>query len=249
MPNHIKAKLKQGQVTIGTWIQLPDPSVAEIIGNSGYDWAAVDIEHGHFSNQTLPNIFRSLEIGGTVPFVRLSKSDPYCVKGVLDAGAKGIILPNILDSQTLSNCVQSAFYPPKGNRGVGFSRANLFGGEFSAYSRDHINNIVIVAQIENIEAIKNLREILKVPDLDAIIIGPYDLSGSMGITAEFENAEFITAMDLITREAKKANVPMGLHIVMPNEKELDEKIREGYQFIAYGTDAVFLFENSRNPKA
>lgn len=244
---NVKEKLKQGQVTLGTWMQLPYPSVAEILGNAGYDWVAVDVEHGHFSKQILPDLFRALELHSTVPFARLAVSSPQDTKIALDAGARGIILPNIIDAETLKHCIQSAYYPPKGNRGVGYSRANLFGKNFNSYAECHVQEITVVAQIENIKAVENIDAILTQEDLDAIIIGPYDLSGSMGITAAFDDPKYLQVIDTILRKTKEHGIPMGMHIVLPNTEQLEAKIRQGYQFIAYGTDAVFLYHNASNP--
>ncbi len=245
--NIVKKKLKNGEPTIGSWIQLADPSVAEIMGQAGYDWIAVDLEHGQISTQNLPNIFRSLELGGTVPFARIAQSKPSDIKTALDAGSKGVILPNIKSADMLNKCIEAAYYPPLGTRGVGYSRANLFGKMFDKYTDSHKSELVIVAQIEDIEAVEHLDQILAVTHLDAIIVGPYDLSGSMGITGQFEHTDFINAMDSVFEKAKFAKIPMGVHIVLPDVQHLLDKINQGYQFIAYGTDAVFLYNSGQNP--
>jgi 2-dehydro-3-deoxyglucarate aldolase len=245
--SRIKKKLESGEVSLGTWMQLPNPSIAEILGQAGYDWVAVDMEHGHFSKENLANVFRGLELGETVPLVRLSQSHPADIKQALDAGAGGIILPNISESVTLERCIQSAYYPPQGHRGVGYSRANLFGKRFNEYASDHVNEILIIAQIEDIEAVKNLDDILQVGNLNGIIVGPYDLSGSMGITGQFDHPDFEQKIAEIASKAKRFWIPMGIHIVLPDEKQLNQTIDKGYQFIAYGTDAVFLYQNAQNP--
>ncbi len=251
MKNHtvkdIKRKLKKGYATIGSWMQLPDTSVAEIMGNSGYDWIAVDLEHGGFSRLILPDIFRSLLIGGTVPFARVAQTQPNDIKQALDAGAQGLILPMIESGKQLEDAISNALYPPKGNRGVGYCRANLFGKDFDRYF-ENSKEILLVAQIEHFQAVSNLDEILSVDGLDAIMVGPYDLSGSMDLTGQFESPQFLKIMEIIVDKASEYKVPMGVHIVQPDRNILESKVLEGYQFIAYGIDSVFLYNSSEKPK-
>ena len=118
----IRLKLCKGQYSIGSWIQLESPSSAEILGNSGYDWVAVDLEHGSISISQIPNIFRSLELRGTLPLARLSEGNPNDCKRALDSGAAGVIIPKIETSEQLKNLIKACKWPPNGNR-VGFSRA------------------------------------------------------------------------------------------------------------------------------
>jgi len=243
----IRSKFKSGQASIGSWMQLPNASVAEIMGKAGYDWVAVDMEHGHFSNQILPDIFRGLELGNTAPFARLAQCHPKDIKLALDAGAKGLIIPMVERADQLRQCIGWAFHPPKGIRGVGYSRRNLFGKKFEPSLEGGLKNTLIVAQIEHIGAVGRLDEILQVEGLDAIMVGPYDLSGSMGITGRFEDPGFVAAMNEISQTAKQYAMPMGVHVVKPLENELQKAISEGYQFIAYGIDAVFLWTSAENP--
>jgi len=248
MIEDIRNKLKNGQSTIGSWMQLPSTSVAEIMGRSGYDWVAVDLEHGAFSIFQLPDIFRALELGGTLPFVRVNQAHQKDIKQALDAGARGLILPMIESGHQLSHSISFAIYPPRGTRGVGYCRANMFGKHFDAYFKS-ADEIFFVAMIEHIRAVRNLDEILSVKGLDAIMVGPYDLSGSMDLTGQFEHPQFLKIMDNISQKAKAHKIPMGLHIVQPDKNHLELKIAEGYQFIAYGIDAVFLYHSAENPMA
>jgi 2-dehydro-3-deoxyglucarate aldolase len=244
---YIKKKLSDGQPTIGSWMQLPDTSVAEIMGKSGYDWVAIDLEHGRFSQQILPDLFRALELGGTVPFVRVARSEVSDVKQALDAGAMGIILPMIESGHQLSKAISAALYPPKGDRGVGYCRANLFGGRFDKYLENIAPEIVIIAQIEHIRAVEVLDEILSLPELSGIMVGPYDLSASMGLTGQFEHPRFVEIMGKINDKTTDYKMPMGLHVVQPDPEELRRKIKEGYQIIAYSVDAVFLYQSAQYP--
>jgi 2-dehydro-3-deoxyglucarate aldolase len=237
--NSIRRTLKNNEISVGSWIQLPHSSVAEIMGNSGYDWVAVDLEHGSVSHHQLPDLFRAIELGNTLPLVRLAQCDSRDCKMALDAGAGGVIVPMIETAQQLVRIRDACRWPPAGLRGVGFSRANLFGRYFQDY-RDEAQAPLLVAMIEHIKAVDRLEEILEVKGLDAIFIGPYDLSASMGITGEFELSEFCEVMEKIRRLCKKFNVPSGMHIIHPSQSELSARIEEGYQFIAYSLDSVML---------
>jgi 2-dehydro-3-deoxyglucarate aldolase len=243
----IRDQMANKGVTLGSWMQIDSPSVAEIMGAAGYDWVAVDLEHGQFSLAGLPNIFRALSLGNTLPFARLARGGEKEIKQALDAGAKGLIIPKVASAEMMENCMAWAFYPPKGTRGVGYSRANLFGKRFDQYANSHGNGIFMVAQIESMAGVDHLPKILAVQGLDAIIIGPYDLSGSMGMTAEFDRPEFKAALKRIQKSCREAKKACGIHVVLPDEKDLADKITQGYQFIAYGIDAVFLYSRAESP--
>ena len=235
----IRDRLRNGGHSVGSWMQLPHASVAEIMGQAGYDWVAVDMEHGAVSVHQLPDLFRALELGDTLPLVRLAKGDAKECKQVLDAGAGGVIVPMVESAEQLEQVRAACCWPPAGTRGVGFSRANLFGKNFEAYSKE-AQAPLLVAMIENFNAIDQLDKILRVAGLDAIFIGPYDLSASMGITGQFEQPKFIAALERIRAIAKTHEIPCGMHVVKPSKEELNQRIAEGYRFIAYSIDAVML---------
>ena len=244
----IRDQLQQGKATIGSWMQIPHASVAELMGKQGYDWIAIDMEHGSFSLHQLPDLCRAIEIGGTLPFVRVAQNHSKDIKQALDAGAKGIIVPMVESRKDAENAVSWSLYPPQGGRGVGYSRANDFGINFTSYNETINEDLVIIAQIEHIKAVNDIEQILSVERLDGIITGPYDLSASMGLTGQFQHPDFLGALNKLHDAAKKYKIPMGLHIVQPDEEEVRKKIQEGYQIIAYGTDAIFLYSHALCPK-
>ena len=243
----LRAKIRAGRPTVGAWLQLPSADSAEIIGRGGYDWAAVDLEHGAMSRNVLPDMFRALECGGTLPFARVAEAGRENIKAALDSGAQGLILPMIESAAQLEEAMAWAKYPPLGKRGVGYCRANLYGRDFDAYLEES-KHIFVVAQIEHIKAVDNLEAILAVPGLDAIMVGPYDLSGSMGITGRLDHPDMDKAMGRIASLAKQGRIPMGTHVVRPRPEELAARIAEGYLFLAYGIDTVFLNVASLCPK-
>ncbi len=242
----IRNKLKNNEVSIGTWQQIPHASISEILGQAGYDWVAVDMEHGSISPHLLPDLFRAIELGETLPLARIAEPTSNKCKQALDAGAAGIIAPMINNANQLNKIRNACCWPPNGTRGVGYSRANLFGKNFESYKKE-AQSPLLIAQIEHLDAVNILDELLQVNGLDAIIVGPYDLSASMGITGKFDSQEFTDVMDGIINCCKKYNVPCGDHVVQPNQKLLEKRIDQGYRFIAFGTDGVFIYNSSLNP--
>ena len=222
--------MRGGNATIGTWLQFPSADVAEVMGASGYDWVAVDMEHGAFTRAILPDVFRA-------------------IKDALASGAQGLVFPMIESREQLDRAISLSLYPDAGgSRGVGYSRANMYGRDFDPYRVDVAKDILLVAQIEHIRAVDQLDAILSHPRLDAIMVGPYDLSGSMGLTGQFDHLDFVAVMARINEACKRHNMPMGNHVVQPEPERLAKCIADGYRFIAYGIDAVFLLHGCACPK-
>lgn len=236
----VKDKLKNGQLSLGTWMQIPSPEIAEILTHQSFDWVALDTEHGVFSEEQIIKCIKSIELGNALPFVRVGEKDEKAIKTALEAGARGIIIPMIDSAEQLRECISYCLYPPQGKRGVGFSRANLFGEHFDTSLESHNKSLVIVAQIESVEAVENLDKILLVEGLDAIMVGPFDLSASMGQVGQFENIKFKTTIEQISKKVKESNVRMGIHIVRPNLEDLKKVISNENHFVAYGIDALFI---------
>lgn len=236
----IKHKIRNNQLSVGTWMQISSPSIGEILARAGYDWVAVDMEHGAFATSELPNIFRAIELGGSQPFVRLAVGLRKDIKSALDSGATGIIIPMIESGAQVREIISEIYYPSKGVRGVGFSRANTYGKYFEDYHGSINDSLTVVAQIEHINAIRNLDDILKVEELDALMIGPYDLSASMGIAGQFEHPDFVAALKEFKEKCKKVNKTIGFHVVKPDVNQLKAKIKEEYKFLAYSIDGTFL---------
>ena len=244
----LREKMRDGKATIGTWLQFPSADVAEVLGASGYDWVAADMEHGAFTRAILPDIFRAIELGGAAPFARIAQAELRPIKDALDSGARGLIFPMIESRAQLDRAISLSLYPDGGgSRGVGYSRANMYGRDFDAY-RDSTKEVLLVAQIENIKAVDQLDSILSHPRLDAIMVGPYDLSGSMGLTGQFDHPDFVAVMNRINEACIRHGMAMGTHVVQPEPDRLADCIAAGYKFIAYGIDACFLLHACACPK-
>jgi 2-keto-3-deoxy-L-rhamnonate aldolase RhmA len=241
-----KKLFNDNQVSIGSWITLAHPAIAEIMANSGFDWLAIDLEHSVINIREAEELIRVIDLSGVVPLVRLTSNNSDLIKRVMDAGAHGVIVPMVNSASDAKMAVQSIKYPPTGGRGVGLARAQKYGAEFEAYKKWLDQYSIVIVQIEHIDAVNNFKEILSVPGIDGFIIGPYDLSSSMGISGDFSNPKYIDAINRVKRLAKEMGVIGGVHIIEPDVKQLEEKINEGFKFIAYSLDVRMLDHSCRN---
>ncbi len=236
----LKKALVNKQLTIGSWLSLPTPMVAEIMSQAGFPWLVIDLEHSVIDLETMQSMFLAIENHRSIPLVRLSGHDPAQAKRALDAGAYGVIVPMVNTSEEAEYMVRSVKYPPFGTRGVGLARAQGYGMEFDDYISAYNENGVVICQIEHKEAVDNIDRILSVEGVDGIIVGPYDLSGSMGVPGELSHPLVLEAEAKILESASRHNISAGIHVVQPEPKQLQEKIDNGFSLIVYGVDQIFL---------
>lgn len=242
---NVKQMLANNELTFGTWQMIGNTSVSEILCDAGFDWVTIDMEHTGIDVDDALELIRVIDRCGKVPAVRLSVNDFTLIKRVLDSGAKIIIVPMVMNRKDVENAVSASYYPPRGTRGVGLARAQGYGFGFEKYKKEFEKEAVIVAQIEHIEAINNLEEILSVEGVDATIIGPYDLSGSLGHPGDFDRDDFKQALAKYEETSRKMGKPMGYHMVEPTKDNIKELVDKGYNFIALGFDSYFIGKQSR----
>lgn len=240
MKKNLKTRLRSCELTLGTWITLGHPAIGEIMGRAGFDWVTIDLEHTVIDLEGMQHLIRTIDLLGVVPLVRLSANDPVQIKRVLDAGAGGIIVPNVKSVDEARAIIQAVYYPPKGSRGVGLARAQGYGASFDAYREKGVDELIVVVQIEHIEAVKNLESILDIPEIDALMVGPYDLSGSIGEPGNFESLQFKKLIERISEIAGKLGKCSGIHVVEPDLGKVQKVIAEGYRMIAYSVDIRML---------
>tara|TARA_Y100000590_G_scaffold211779_2_gene240003 strand:- start:23802 stop:24563 length:762 start_codon:yes stop_codon:yes gene_type:complete len=231
---------------IGSWIQIGNPNITSMMIKSGFDFLVMDMEHGSITESDLEELFEVFTDTNCIPMVRVAKNNEIMIRRVLDLGAKGIILPNVNSLKDINKAVKAIFYPPDGARGIGFSKANNYGIDFDSYFNNFNENIILVGQIENKLAVQNIDDIFSSSKINSYIIGPYDLTGSMGITGEFDNQIYLDSLKKIKNSADKNNIKSGIHVVNPDINELRSAISLGYYFIAYSTDALLIYDRCKN---
>lgn len=240
--------MKLSEISIGTWITLFNEAIAEILVKAGYEWITIDLEHSSISISQAEKLIRIVNMGGAKPLVRVSSNNEVQIKRVLDAGAKGIIVPMVESIQDVKKSISYINYPPIGKRGMGLGRAQGYGEqeEKNRYIKNFSNEVELYIQIESERSLENLDDIFS-QKIDGYIIGPYDLSASMGIAGDFKNSKFIEAEKRILEKAKKYDIKRGYHIVEPDLEELDLQISKGYNLIAYSVDFRMLDVIARKP--
>jgi 2-dehydro-3-deoxyglucarate aldolase len=240
MANQTKKNLINQKLSIGSWLTMGHQSVAEIMAGSGFEWIAIDMEHSVIEFQNAQNLIAHIKSRGIQALVRVSKNEEVVIKRVMDAGADGVIVPMINSKQDAEQAVNFVYYPPKGKRGVGLARAQQYGTGFEEYKKWLNEEAIVIAQIEHIKAVENIDEILLTTGIDGIIIGPYDLSGSMGTPGDYERDEVKGAIKRVEEACKKHKKALGFHVILPEYEKLNEKIKAGYSFLAFSIDFYFL---------
>ena len=166
-------------------------------------------------------------------------NDALIIKRVMDAGAHGVLIPDVRSADDARRAVESVYYPPFGKRGAGLARAQAYGMDFEGYRHWLESEAVVIVQIEHVDAVRDMQQILAVDGVDGFILGPYDLSASIGKPGQFEDPEVKAVFSEVTEALHSAQKPAGIHIVHADPDALRARIAEGYQIIAYGDDMVF----------
>lgn len=250
--NIVKQKTMTGKPSVGSWNMIGHPFVTQILADAGFDWIVFDLEHGSFRFDQLASHCQLLEGKGIIPFCRLPGLQPEYFKWALDSGCQGVLVPLVRTKEDAEQSVRYSKYPPQGQRGIALTRVHGFGKTFDAYVDNANQETMVVLMIEHVEAVERIDEILGVPDVDAVFIGPYDLSGSMGLMGQLHHPKVEAACNRVKTAAIEKGIAAGLHIVEPLPGEVEQRIQEGYTLIAAGMDVTLLksaVENLKNRKS
>ncbi len=244
----IRKRLKSGETLVGSWINSGSPAIAELMAATGYDFLCIDAEHSAVDLPLVQSIFQAMHSGNPecANVVRLHGIDYSFVKRYLDSGAQGIIAPLVMNKQDAELLIKATKYPPMGNRGVGFCRANQYGMNLEKNVASANEDIFVAVQIEHIDAVDAIDEILEVEGIDAVFVGPYDLSASMGITGQFDHPDYLTARTRVLEACKRKGIAPGIHVVPPDVDLFIEQNKEGYQLMAYSLDITMILEASKS---
>jgi 2-keto-3-deoxy-L-rhamnonate aldolase RhmA len=246
----LSSKLKQAlasrEPTLGTWLSIGHTAVAEVVCQAGFDWVVVDMEHSATTSAQMLRLIQVIDLSGLPALVRVGANEPLPIKQAMDAGAAGVIVPMVNSAEDARRAVASVKYPTEGSRGVGLSRAQGWGFGFDEYVKALASDSVVIAQIEHIDAIRDLEAILAMPGIDGTLIGPYDLSGSLGFPGQFDRPEVRAALERYESVCHAAGKPLGAHSVQPDAGEARSHIERGYTFLAVGVDFLYLGRKCRD---
>ena len=244
-PNTVKQALKSGQLQLGTnFGQLRSAEIPRLLAAAGFHWTFIDTEHGGFGLETVQDVCRTANLAGIAPIVRVADLQYPLVARALDCGAQGIIFPRMEDPRLLETAISWTLFPPLGVRGYGLQPSQV-GYQPTPFNEviAHTNaNILTVLQIESARAVEARAEILSVPGIDAVLIGPADLSISLGIPGQFEHPRLIEAIEAIRETCDQFGIAPGIHTrTVPLAKRWKER---GFRFLSCGSDIAFLWEKA-----
>ena len=239
----LKRKIVRQDLLIGTIITLPSPEFSEILSRSGFDWLFVDLEHSALNVRDAQTILQAA-MPKTACVIRVPSNDEIWIKKCLDIGAEGILVPQIRTFADAEKAVQRCKYPPGGTRSVGIARAQGYGTEFQEYVASANDEISVILQIENRDAVDNIERICEVPGVDALFVGPYDLSASTGKMGIISDPDVQKAISHVTRCASRFNMALGIFGL--SEDAVKPYIEKGYTLIAVGIDTMLLAEAAAN---
>lgn len=244
--NHVKQALRAGQPQFGTLLNFGDPLVAEMMAAVGFDWLLVDTEHGPIDLATLATMLATITRYPVAPLARVHALAEENFKRVLDAGAWGVLAPNVRTREEAEAVVAACKYPPAGGRSLGAGRFPLsFKTDAPTYFAHANDEILIIAQIEHIEAVKNIDAILGVPGIDACYVGPNDFCASLGLAPSLEppHREFEEAMQTVLAAARRHRVAPGIHCA--TAETVNRRIREGWTLVGMLNDQRLLVGAAR----
>lgn len=240
----IKATLRQGEVLIGTFVmEFGVPSISTILASAGADFIIIDMEHTVFTIETVGRIIRAARGSDLPSIVRVPAIERHFISRALDAGASGLMIPRVQSRDDVANIVAWAKYPPEGDRGVAFGIAHTDYGDFRKldgvkYTHQANAEILIVGQIETAKAVENIDDIFSSGGLDAILIGPYDLSTSLGVSGQLDHPLVVNSIEKIIAKAKEHHIVLGSYV---NDFESGKRwVDAGVQLIACGNDAFLI---------
>lgn len=238
----LRQRLLTNENLIGTLVSIPCPEIVELLSMVGFDWLFLDAEHGAFAPGEIVTLLQAA--GSTPCLVRIPGPDPAWIKKVLDAGAAGIIVPQIESKTAAENVIQAAKYPPQGQRGVGLGRAHQYGIQFSEYLASANDKTVIVLQAESQQAVDHIDEIAAVAGLDAVLVGPYDLSASLGHTGDLQHPKVQKAIKDIAQACHSHQTKLGIFGI--SAENVSPYKEMGFSLLTVGVDTLFIEKEARS---
>lgn len=244
--NPVRAKLKRGQPSFGTWLTLPDTVAAHLMARTGFEWLTVELEHTPVTFETAAQSFAIIAANGVVPLARVPWNTGENIKRVLDTGAWGIVVPMVNSRAEAEAAVAAARYAPQGARSIGgqLHAANFDTAPSTYYARAN-EEILVVLMAEHARAIEAVDDILSVPGIDVVFIGPNDLHQSLGKPPCFDSddPDFVAAVRRVLDAARRHGVAPGIHVL--DAKAARRRAQEGFQFIAVGSEAGMMLAQAQ----
>lgn len=241
--NEVKAAIAKGYPVFGSFVTIGHPTVVEVLGLSGIDFVWVEGEHAALSLPQILSLNMATSESGIVPIVRVPTNHSDVIKQYVDTGAMGIIVPIVKTRDDAHRAVCALKYPPRGERGIGLGRATRYFIKLQDYLARANRDVMVMLMIETKEAVDNIEDILTVPGIDLLCVGPFDLSASMGYIGEPSHPEVKKAVEKVEVAAMRAGVPLGISV--PDKKAAYRLMARGYRFFVIGADVEYLFQSAK----
>lgn len=237
----LKALWRSGTPSFGAWITLSDPAAAAVVCNIGYEWVIVDAEHMPYNPETLREVVATIRARGVVPIVRVTDNSAALIKQTLDWGAEGIMVPLLRTVEDAGRAAAACRYPPEGVRGWNPRDASNYFHDSEHYARTINERVIVMLQVEHIDAVNNLGGFLATPGVDSILIGPADLSYSLGHPLQLDHPDVQLAINTTITKCSAAGIPVG---IAPGGTADDyvRWIKRGINFIPIGFDFGWIAE-------
>ena len=237
MKDLLLSRLRKGDLLLGTILTLPSPEIAELLSQAGFDWLFIDMEHTSLDVKDVQGVLQA--VGKEFPcLVRVPSKDEAWIKKVLETGPAGIIVPHVNTPEGVEKVLRWSQYPPNGERSLGISRAQGYGLNLRDYMNRANQTLVVVPQVEHLDAVRNLESIVKVPGLSAVFVGPYDLSGSVGKLGQVDDPGVHEMIKNVQAVCADAGIITGIFGV--DAAAVKSYIDMGYTLVAIGTDTSYL---------
>ena len=242
---NLKQRLRGGETLIGCFLNLGSSLTAEMVGNAGFDFVVIDVEHGSGTESNILYQLQAIEHTGAGAVIRVESHERQRSHRVLDLGAHGIMFPRVNTASEARQCAAALRYPPDGVRGVAsMNRACEFGVSFRPYVESSKASLLGVLQIETVEAVRNVEAVAAVDGADVLFIGPLDLSMSLGILGQFDHPDFNRALEATADAARAHGKTTG--ILMPRPDDFERYYKLGFRFLACGSDGAMVNNAARS---
>ena len=245
----LKRKLLAREYVFGGWVSYREPAIAETFARAGMDFVAIDMEHTTITTDQANRIITSVQAEGSCCLPRPVSHNNDFVKPLLEAGVDGLIIPIIENGDDAANQVHLQKFPPTGRRSYGVNRAHGYGFDFNDYIESWNDSSVFIAQVETIKAVENIDSIVNTPGVDAAMIGPYDIAGSLGVPGETNHPKVREAAKLVVESCAKAGIGCMTQIADVNRAALEDAFDQGYTAIVMGSDLFVLWKWAADMRA
>lgn len=238
----LKNRLRNRELLFAGWASLGHPQVTEMLLRSGVDFLGIDIEHSTISQEKSQRIIAACHAGGIPCLPRVATHNQEAIKRLLDSGADGVIVPTVETAEQVEKIIEWVKYPPLGKRGYGIARAQGYGHDFQEYTSQWNESSVLIIQIESISAVENIEQLLQFDEVDGAMVGPYDISGSLGIPGKIDHEKVQEASQHVVNACKKFSKACGTQDINPTPESVRAAINTGYTFVVLASDVFILWK-------